>query len=137
MGLALKDDQKYTYADYLKWSDDVRYELIEGRAYCMSPAPLLAHQNVAGEIYRQVANRLLGKKCRVFIAPVDVRLPELDQTDESIGTIVQPDVFVVCDPDKLTRRGIRARQTGLWRCYRPPLRVMIKSSNDNCMNATA
>ncbi|MEQ1637554.1 MAG: Uma2 family endonuclease [Methylococcales bacterium] len=106
MGLALKDDKRYTYADYLTWPDDVRYELIDGYAYCMSPAPLLAHQDVAGEIYRQVANILLGKKCRAFIAPVDVRLSDPNQDDASIDNVVQPDVFVVCDPNKLTRRGI-------------------------------
>ncbi len=106
MGFALKDNQTYTYADYLTWPDNGRYELIEGHAYCMAPAPTLAHQDVAGELYRQVANQLLGKKCRAFIAPVDVRLPEPNNADASIDTVVQPDVFVVCDPGKLKRRGI-------------------------------
>jgi Uma2 family endonuclease len=107
MGLALKDTQHHCYGDYLAWPDDLRYELIDGIAYAMSPAPDLAHQDVAGEIYRQAANILAGKPCRAFIAPVDVRLPKQDEADERVDTVVQPDVMVVCDSGKLDRRGIR------------------------------
>jgi Uma2 family endonuclease len=107
MGLALKDTQHHCYGDYLTWPDDSRYELIDGSAYAMSPAPDLAHQDVAGEIYRQTANILAGKSCRAFIAPVDVRLPKHNEADESIDTVVQPDVLVVCDSSKLDRRGVR------------------------------
>jgi Uma2 family endonuclease len=106
MGLALKDNQRYTYADYLTWPENVRYELIDGYAYCMAPAPILAYQDVAGEIYLQARLALKGKKCRAFIAPVDVRLSGANAVDANIDTVVQPDVFVVCDPDKLTRRGV-------------------------------
>ncbi|TAL46711.1 MAG: Uma2 family endonuclease [Methylovulum sp.] len=107
MGLALKDTQHYSYSDYLGWPDDTRYELIDGSAYAMSPAPGLAHQDVAGEIYRQAANILVGRPCRVFIAPVDVRLPKQHEEDEFTDTVVQPDVLVVCDSSKLDRRGVR------------------------------
>jgi hypothetical protein len=71
MSLALKDTQYHCYGDYLTWPDDVRYELIDGDAYLMAPAPDLAHQEVAGEIFRQAANALHGKPCRALIAPVD------------------------------------------------------------------
>lgn len=107
MGLALRDTEFHCYADYLTWPDDKRYELIDGIAYAMSPAPDLAHQDVAGEVFRQVANKLIGHSCRAFIAPVDVRLPKKDEADEQIDTVVQPDVMVVCDSSKLDRRGIR------------------------------
>ena len=107
MGFALKQDQHYTYRDYLSWPDDVRCELIDGRVFMMSPAPLLSHQDAAGEIFRQAANALHGKSCRAMIAPVDVRLPAHAEADENTDTIVQPDVFVVCDPNKLDRRGVR------------------------------
>jgi Uma2 family endonuclease len=107
MGLAQRDFEYHTYADYLTWPDDVRYELIDGVAYLMSPAPTLDHQDFAGEIYRQLANALQGKPCRVYIAPVDVRLPKLNETDERVDTVVQPDVLVVCNTDKLDRRGVR------------------------------
>jgi len=107
MGLALKDTQHYSYGDYLSWPDDTRYELIDGNAYAMSPAPDLAHQDVAGEIYLQTRLALKGKPCRAFIAPVDVRLPKQGEADELIDTVVQPDVLVVCDSNKLDRRGVR------------------------------
>ncbi|WP_031433472.1 Uma2 family endonuclease [Methylomarinum vadi] len=107
MGLPLKDSQHHNYQDYLSWPDDVRYELIDGDAYLMSPAPDLAHQDVAGEIYFQAMRALRNKPCRPFIAPVDVRLPKHDEADEFIDTVVQPDVLVVCDDNKLDRRGVR------------------------------
>lgn len=107
MALALKDTQHHCYGDYLAWPEDSRYELIDGSAYAMSPAPDLAHQDVAGEIYRQASNILIGKPCRAFIAPVDVRLPRQNEADENIDTVVQPDVLVVCDSSKLERRGVR------------------------------
>ena len=108
MGLQFKDRQHHNYGEYLGWPDDVRYELIDGEAYLMAPpAPTISHQTVAGEIYRQLANALDGKPCVPLIAPVDVRLPKADETDEAIDTVVQPDVMVVCDPDKISERGVR------------------------------
>ena len=106
MGLALKDTEYHNYADYLQWSDN-NYELIDGEAYFMAPAPNLAHQEVAGEIYFQLRSALAGKKCRTFIAPIDVRLAKQNEVDEQIDTVVQPDVLVVCDNNKLDRRGVR------------------------------
>ena len=107
MGLALRQEKHYTYADYLTWPDDARYELIDGEAFLMAPAPLIEHQEVAGEVFRQLANQLDGKPCRPYIAPVDVRLPRKDEADAAIDTVVQPDVLVVCDPSKIDRRGVR------------------------------
>ena len=107
MGLALRKEKHYTYADYLTWPDDARYELIDGEAFLMSPAPLVEHQEVAGELFRQLANQLDGQPCRPYIAPVDVRLPRADEADAAIDTVVQPDVLVVCDPSKIDRRGVR------------------------------
>ncbi len=107
MSLALLNTQHYRYGDYLTWPDDARYELIDGEAYLMAPAPDLPHQDIAGEVYFQLRQGLKGKPCRAFIAPVDVRLPRADESDDQIDTVVQPDVFVVCDPGKLDRRGVR------------------------------
>jgi Uma2 family endonuclease len=41
------------------------------------------------------------------MGPVDVLLSRADQADDSVDTVVQPDVLVVCDPQKVTPRGIR------------------------------
>ena len=107
MGLALRTGKHYTYADYLQWPDDTRYELIDGEAFRMAPTPLIEHQEIAGEVYCQLANQLDGQPCRPYIAPVDVRLPRADEADAAIDTVVQPDVLVVCDPHKIDRRGVR------------------------------
>jgi Uma2 family endonuclease len=108
MGLpARKIDEKFTYGDYLKWPDEERWELINGVAYDMSPAPSRRHQEIVGELYRQISNYLLDKPCEVYIAPFDVRLPKFDEADEEIETVIQPDIIVVCDINKLDDRGCR------------------------------
>ena len=50
MGLpARKMDRRYTYADYRTWPNDERWELIDGVAWNMSPAPNRRHQGLLGE----------------------------------------------------------------------------------------
>ena len=78
MGLPLRDLEYHNYGDYRTWPEDVRYELIDGEAYLMAPAPTVGHQIIVGEIYRQIANALQGHPCRVLLAPVDVLLPRAD-----------------------------------------------------------
>ncbi|MCM8594059.1 Uma2 family endonuclease [Accumulibacter sp.] len=107
MALALRDNDRHTYGDYLHWPDEVRYELIGGLAYAMAPAPSVAHHEVLLAIARQAAAALDGSPCRVFVAPVDVRLPMADEADEDVDTVVQPDILAVCDPAKIDERGIR------------------------------
>ena len=104
MALALrKEEPRYTYADYLTWDDDERWQIIEGVPYLMSPAPTWGHQGINMEISRQIATFLKGKPCKVFVAPFDVRLfPKADNSDD---TIVQPDIVVVCDHSKLEKTG--------------------------------
>lgn len=48
---------------------------------------------------------LKGKKCQAYIAPFDVRLPVKSKKDDKIFTVVQPDICVVCDMNKLDDRG--------------------------------
>ncbi len=107
MSLAKRDSECHTYREYLSWPEETRYELIDGIAYAMAPAPSRRHQEVLGELFRQVANALLGHPCRVFIAPFEVRLPKGEEADEAIDTVVQPDLCAVCDPNKLDERGCR------------------------------
>ena len=99
--------KKFTYGDYLTWPEEERWELIDGVAYNMTPAPATAHQIILVELARQVSNFLLDKDCLPFVAPFDVRLPEAGEADADILTVVQPDIAVVCDPDKLDDRGCR------------------------------
>lgn len=84
----------FTWQDYQTWTGDERWELIDGQAYAMAPALTLGHQSVAGNVFGQLFQRLKGKPCRPFFSPIDVKLSELD--------VVQPDVLVVCDAEKIT-----------------------------------
>jgi len=104
---AKQTQQGFTYGDYRQWTEDERWELIEGEAYAMSPAPTRTHQTVLLEVVRQIANFLEGKPCQTFVAPFDVRLPEHNEADDEIINIVQPDIVVVCDASKLDEKGCR------------------------------
>ena len=96
--LAYKLDDCFTYADYLSWDDDERYEIIDGVAYAMA-SPTERHQAISWELARIIYDSLDGKLCKGFTAPFDVRLfPEDDDSDD---TVVQPDILVVCDKSKL------------------------------------
>lgn len=102
-----KPDKKYSYADYLQWPDEERWEIIDGVPYDMSPAPSTKHQSISMELGRQIANYLRDKECQVFAAPFDVRLPLNEKKDEEIYNIVQPDLSVICDPSKLDEQGCK------------------------------
>ena len=98
---------RYTFADVLAWEGNERIEIINGEAVMMAP-PSRMHQEISGEIFRQLANYLEGKKCRVYAAPFAVRLFERDgEAPEDVDTMVEPDLSVVCDSDKLDKHGCK------------------------------
>jgi len=106
MGLPIrKTEKRFSYADYKAWPDDERWELIDGVAYCMSPAPTSAHQALVTEFLWRIAAFLHGKPCQAFVAPFDVRLVEADASDDQVVNVVQPDIVVYCDPGKIDQRG--------------------------------
>ena len=107
MNLPIRDTRSHNYGEYLTWPEDRRYELIDGVAYAMSPAPNRSHQQFVLHIARQISDALDGTPCEVNIAPFDVRLPDTGEADEDIQTVVQPDILVVCDQMKLDERGCR------------------------------
>ena len=98
-GTSAQAKRRFTLDDYYGLGEDVRVELIDGVFYDMT-APLTRHQLVAGEIYRQIKNQIMEKKggCMVFVAPTDVQL-DMDEY-----TMLQPDIFIVCDRSKIVRR---------------------------------
>jgi Uma2 family endonuclease len=102
------EGRKWRYADYKKWDDDIRREVIGGRVYMMS-APTSAHQDISMDLSRQFSTYLLGKPCRVYAAPFDVRLfaPCSGEDDESDRDIVQPDISIICDKAKRHKEGCR------------------------------
>ncbi len=98
-----KQNGEYTYADYLEWEGPERYQLINGEVFQMA-SPSVAHQGILMELSRQFGNFLEDKPCRVFAAPLDVRLfPKADNSDK---TVVQPDLLVVCDKNKLGKGSV-------------------------------
>jgi Putative restriction endonuclease len=98
MTVLKRDTLYHTYADYVTWSGSYGDELIDGTAYVREPpAPSWLHQGIVGELYRQVANALEDKPCRVRVAPLDVRLPKSTEEDDQVDTVVQPDVLIVSD----------------------------------------
>jgi len=107
MALPKASDRRFTYADYLKWPDDERWELIDGESHALSPAPTISHQTLVFNIGKQIDDALEGTPCRALIAPVDVLLPNPDEADDQVTTVVQPDILVVCDAKKITERNVR------------------------------
>ena len=104
----IKLEEVFTYGMYKNWPENERWEIINGVPYNMSPAPSRSHQYLSGEIFRQIANLLKGKKCKPYIAPFDVRLPDFDtKNDDDILTVVQPDISVICDEKKLDDAGCK------------------------------
>ena len=107
MSLPLRDPGRHRYGEYLHWPEDQRYELIDGLAYAMAPAPTRQHQRLVAELLREIADALDDSACEVNVAPFDVRLPDADEADADIANVVQPDITVVCDVAKLDDRGCR------------------------------
>ena len=99
--------QRYSYADYLSWTDDKMREIIDGIVYAFS-APFRTHAGATANFFGKAwshINRRKGK-CKIYTAPFDVRLPINGETaDEKIYNVVQPDICVVCDLSKLDIRG--------------------------------
>jgi len=101
--------KKYSLLEFLEFTkdkpEDERYELIDGRIYMMA-SPSMDHQDIAGFIYGELRNYLKGKPCKPFIAPFDVFLFEKSKEKDKIQNVFQPDVFVVCNKNKMKQRGI-------------------------------
>ena len=94
----------YTYADYLMWKIKDRLELLKGKIFQMG-VPSLTHQAVSRNLTILIGNRFYNAPCKLFAAPFDVRLVKKGEKDNEIYTVVQPDLCVVCDADKLDERG--------------------------------
>jgi Uma2 family endonuclease len=95
----------YTYADYLTWNFKERLELFRGKIFKMSPAPNRNHQTISARIHIIFANVFKKNSCNVYYAPFDVRLVKTKTKDEKVVTVVQPDLCIICDENKLDDRG--------------------------------
>lgn len=96
-----KRQGQYRLEDYYAMPDDRRVELIDGGIYDMA-APTVLHQLISGQFYQQISDYINRKKgsCIVMYSPIDVRLDCDDRT------MIQPDLMIVCDRDKIESWGI-------------------------------
>ncbi len=80
----------YTYEDYCLWEG--RWEVIDGIAYAMSPAPVPRHQTISATLMAEFVNAIRKTNCK------DCKVYNF--IDFVIGehTILQPDMLIVCKP---------------------------------------
>lgn len=98
-------NKAYTYADYLKWTFDERVELIKGKIFKISPAPNRKHQDISSYIHGELYKFLEKKKCKVYSAPFDVRIPRKSKDEKDIITVLQSDICVICNKSILDAKG--------------------------------
>lgn len=82
----------------LAYQDDTWDELINGHLVLMSPRPSFNHNRVSSNIFRIFANHLEGRTCEAIADGTELYLSTKDR--------FVPDVMVVCDPHKKTRKGV-------------------------------
>ena len=98
----------YTVDDVMMLPEDFRVELIDGVLYDPEEpydedvfnlsAPMQRHQTIVVCLSSALNAYILQHhpECAVFVAPASVRLEEWDTS------LVEPDIFVVCDRSRLT-----------------------------------
>ena len=91
----------YTYADYLLWKFKEKIQLFKGKIFAMSPAPARFHQEISTNLNELLIPFFKGQKCKIYSAPFDVFFKSTDGKE----SVVQPDICVICDRQKLTQRG--------------------------------
>ena len=98
--MALAQQRLYTEEDYYRLPENMRAELIDGQFYSQA-APSRTHQRILSDLHITIGQyiRSKGGSCEVYPAPFAVKLFEDDKT------IVEPDISVICDPNKLTDKG--------------------------------
>jgi hypothetical protein len=65
-------------------------------------SPTYNHQIVVNELAWHFHNYFREKRCRSLTAPLDVRLFGFATKFEEDPNVVQPDVVVICDTDKIS-----------------------------------
>lgn len=101
--MPLPQEKHYTYADYLTWETEDKYELFDG-VPVMQARPNIQHQSIAAALLHQLMSFLDGKPCQVF-AEIEVLLPDyMQQKADDVQNVYVPDIVVVCEPEKLTEQ---------------------------------
>ena len=114
----LKNDH-YTSEDYWNLPEEERAELINGKFYDMAP-PSRIHQKLVMELSATIREYIKKNhgSCEVYPAPFAVNL-DADDKDW-----VEPDVSVICDPNKLTDRGCSGAPDLIFEIVSPASRKM-------------
>lgn len=86
--VAMETTTKLTYEDYLLIPEDgLQHEIIDGEHF-VNPAPNTKHQTIVGNVFASLWLFLRTHRLgRVFVAPYDVLLSEID--------VLQPDVVFI------------------------------------------
>lgn len=107
MAIQQINNKVYTYYDYLNFPNDEFVEIIDGKIFAMSPAPSRIHQELIMEISAELRNYIKSNKgqCKVYPAPFDVVLINENENENDSKNIVQPDISVICDKNKLIDKG--------------------------------
>ncbi len=94
--------RKVTYEEFLELTEnsELRYELIDGEVFLLA-SPTYNHQTAILEIIGHFYNWFKGKSCRPLTSPFDVTLVK---ANDNIN-VVQPDIIVICDTDKVDEKG--------------------------------
>nr|WP_315202179.1 Uma2 family endonuclease [uncultured Flavobacterium sp.] len=100
-------DKTYSYADYLTWEFEERIELYKGKVFEIGASPGTLHQKKLGNLIGSIWDNFKNNSYNLFSAPFDVRLLDKKKStkDSEIFTVVQPDLCVICDENKLDQRG--------------------------------
>lgn len=89
-----------TAEDYWNLPEGERAELIDGQLYALA-SPSRIHQEIIIELTYHFQHYIKSNKgnCKIYAAPFAVNLNANDQT------FVEPDISIICEPDKLSDRG--------------------------------
>ncbi|WP_342748674.1 Uma2 family endonuclease [Flavobacterium faecale] len=100
-------EQTYSYAEYLTWLFEDRVELHKGKLYKLGSAPGTLHQKTSSNLTGVLCNCFKKNSYNLFSAPFDVRLLDKKKStnDSEVFTVVQPDLCIICDDNKLDQRG--------------------------------
>lgn len=117
--MPLLQEKTYTIDDIYNLPEGTRAELLDGNIYYMAP-PSVMHQKISGSLYTKIYNYIEKNqgKCEVFAAPFAVYL------DESTNTYVEPDISVICNPDKLDDKGYNGAPDWIIEIVSPSSRIM-------------
>ena len=105
IGVRFQSEEKepdFSVEDYYETPEGYPLELINGRFYVME-SPGSKHQSIVYELGFVIGGYIKKNKgkCRVYPGPFDVELP----TEK--GTVVVPDITVVCDTSKVDKKGLK------------------------------